>query len=175
MENQIIKSLCERRSVRGYKSEQITDEQLADILKAGTYAPTGRGKQSPIIVVIQDKQLIDKISRKNAEIMGTPDRDPFYGAPTVLIVLADKNIPTHFEDGCLVMGNLMNAAHAVGVDSCWIHRAREEFSDDFGKALLADWGIVGDYVGIGHIALGYRSGDYPSASERKADYVRFVK
>ena len=175
MENQVIKALCERRSIRAYKDEQIKDCQLNAILKAGTYAPTGRGKQSPIIVVVQDKETIKKISKKNAEIMGTPDKDPFYNAPTVLIVLADKNIPTHFEDGCLVMGNLMNAAYAVGVDSCWIHRAREEFSEQFGKDLLEKWGIEGDYVGIGHVALGYRAIDYPTPAERKADYIRFVK
>ncbi len=175
MENQVIKALCERRSIRGYKSEQITTEELNAILKAGTYAPTGRGKQSPIIVVVQDEETISKISRKNAEIMGTPDRDPFYGAPTMLIVLADKTVPTHFEDGCLVMGNLMNAAHAVGVDSCWIHRAREEFEDDFGKELLREWGIEGDYVGIGHVALGYRVGEYPIPAERKSSYIYYAK
>ena len=175
MENQVIKALCERRSVRGYKSEQIKDEQLQQILKAATYAPTGRGKQAPVIVVVQDKETIAEISRKNAEIMGTPDRDPFYGAPTILIVLSDKSIPTHLEDGCLVMGNIMNAAHAVGVDSCWIHRAREEFSEQFGKDLLKGWGVNGDYVGIGHGALGYRSGEYPAPAERKENYVYYVK
>ena len=175
MENQVIKALCERRSVRGYKAEQIKDGQLREILKAATYAPTGRGRQAPIIVVVQDKETISAISKKNAEIMGTPDRDPFYGAPTILIVLSDKSIPTHFEDGCLVMGNIMNAAHAVGVDSCWIHRAREEFSEQFGKDLLKKWGIDGDYVGIGHVALGYRSGEYPTPAERKQNYVYYAK
>ena len=174
MENQVIKALCERRSVRGYKDEQITDEQLKQILKAATYAPTGRGRQSPIIVVVQDKETIAKISRKNAEIMGTPERDPFYGAPTVLIVLSDKTIPTHFEDGCLVMGNIMNAAYAVGVDSCWIHRAKEEFGGEFGKQLLEKWGISGEYVGIGHVALGYRSGEYPTPANRKENYVYYA-
>ena len=175
MENQVIKALCERRSVRGYKDEQITDGQLKEILKAATYAPTGRGRQSPIIIVVQDKETIESISHKNAEIMGAPDRDPFYNAPTVLIVLSDKSIPTHLEDGCLVMGNIMNAAYAVGVDSCWIHRAKEEFEDEFGKQLLKKWGIDGDYVGIGHVALGYRSGEYPVAQERKENYVYYAK
>jgi nitroreductase len=175
MKNEVINALCERRSVRGYKNEQISDEQLEQILKAGTYAPSGRGRQPSIIIAVQNKEIIKALSEKNAQIMGTPDRDPFYGAPTVLIVLADKSIPTHFEDGCLVMGNLMNAAYAVGVDSCWIHRAKETFDSDFGRALLDEWGVVGDYVGIGHVALGYRSSDYPTAAERKQDYVRFVK
>ena len=175
MKNEVINALCERRSVRGYKNEQISDEQLAAILKAGTYAPSGRGRQSSIIIAVQNKETIKALSEKNAEIMGTPDRDPFYGAPTVLVVLADKSIPTHFEDGCLVMGNLMNAAYAVGVDSCWIHRAKETFDSDFGRALLDAWGVSGDYVGIGHVSLGYRSSDYPAAAERKQDYVRFVK
>ena len=174
MENQVIKALCDRRSIRGFKDEQIKDEQLKEILKAGTYAPTGRGKQSPIIVVVQDKETIAKISRKNAEIMGTQN-DPFYGAPTVLIVLSNKNVTTHFEDGCLVMGNLMNAAYAVGVDSCWIHRAREEFEEEFGKELLSKWGIEGDYVGIGHVALGYRAGEYPVPAQRKPDYIYYAK
>ena len=112
-----IQDLKTRRSCRGYKEEQISEEQLNQILEAGTYAPTGMGMQSPIMVVVQDKETIAQLSRMNAKIMGT-DGDPFYGAPTVVIVLADKNRPTYLEDGSLVMGNLMNAAHAVGVDSC---------------------------------------------------------
>lgn len=124
MNNEVLNAIKTRRSIRKYKAEQITDEQLDAILEAGTYAATGMGKQSPVIVVVQKPELIAKLSKMNAAVMGTTS-DPFYGAPTVLIVLADPERGTYVEDGSLVMGNLMLAAHAVGVDSCWIHRARK--------------------------------------------------
>ena len=153
--------------------EQITEEQLNAILEAGTYAPTGMGAQSPLILVIQDAAVIAKLSGLNATVMGT-DSDPFYGAPTLLVVLADRERPTCVEDGSLVMGNLMNAAHAVGVDSCWIHRAREVFEGDEGRALLRQWGIPDTYIGVGNCILGYRDCDYPEAKPRKADYIRRI-
>ena len=168
--NESIKNMIERRSVRGYKSDMIPKEDLDLILEAGTYAATGMGMQSPVIVAVTDKDTRDQLSRMNAAVMGT-DTDPFYGAPVVLVVLADKNRPTHIYDGSLVMGNLMLAAHAVGVDSCWIHRAKEEFSSPEGKALLKEWGLSENYVGIGHCILGYRDCEYPEAKERKADYI----
>ena len=171
MSNEIIRSLCERRSVRSYEYRQVEEETLEQILRAGTFAPTGRGRQSPIMVVVQDVKTREKIRRMNAEIMGSSDSDPFYGAPTIVIVLADADIPTCVEDGCLVMGNLMNAAYALGVDSCWIHRAREEFASEEGKALLKEWGIEGNYIGIGHCALGYGDCEKPVAKERKANYI----
>lgn len=124
--NETIKNLVERRSCRKYSSTQIKEDELNSVLKAGEYAPTGMGMQSPIIVVLQNKSIIDKLSKINAKIMGK-DEDPFYGAPTVLVVLADKNIGTYIEDGSLVLGNLMNAAYSLGLGSCWIHRAKEEF------------------------------------------------
>ena len=123
--NETIKNLIERRSCRKYSTTQIKEEELNSVLKAGEYAPTGMGRQSPIILVLQNKEKIEKLSKLNAKIMGT-DKDPFYGAPTVLIVLADKNIGTYKEDGSLVLGNLMNAAYSLGLGSCWIHRAKEE-------------------------------------------------
>ena len=171
MENMVIKSLCERRSVRKFQQKQVEEGALCQILKAGTYAATGMNRQSPIIVAVQDPEVREILRKMNAEIMGTPDADPFYGAPTILVVLADRNIRTHVEDGSLVLGNLMNAAHALDVDSCWIHRAREEFASEEGKKLLAKWGIVGDFVGVGHLALGYRDCDYPAARERKENYI----
>lgn len=125
----------ERRSVRGYKPDMIRKEDLDMIIEAGTYAATGMGMQSPIIVAVTDKATRDQLSAMNAKIMGT-DTDPFYGAPVVLIVLADKARPTYLYDGSLVMGNLMNAAHSLGIGSCWIHRAKEEFESEEGKALL---------------------------------------
>lgn len=168
--NEVIKNMEERRSVRGYKPDMIRKEDLDTIIEAGTYAATGMGMQSPIIVAVTDKATRDQLSAMNAKIMGT-DTDPFYGAPVVLIVLADKARPTYLYDGSLVMGNLMNAAHAVGVDSCWIHRAREVFASEEGKALKAEWGVPESYIGIGHCVLGYRSGKYPEAKARKDGFV----
>ena len=165
-----IKAMVERRSVRGFKDEQISNEQLDEILKAGMYAPTGRGRQAPIMVVVQDKETRELISKMNREIMGA-EYDPFYNSPTIIIVLADKTIPTYLYDGSLVMGNLMNGAYAMGVDSCWIHRAREEFESEEGKALLKKWGITGEYEGIGHVALGYRVDALPEPKPRKENYV----
>ena len=172
MENKVIDALVSRRSIRSYRPEQIRDEELEAILKAGTYAASGRNRQSAIMIAVQDAQTVALLSKMNAEIMGS-NIDPFYGAPTVIVVLADKTIPTHFEDGCLVMGNLMNAAYAVGVDSCWIHRAREEFESEEGKALLRKWGVANaeNYVGIGHCILGYRDCEYPAPIPRKENYI----
>ncbi|MEG0857542.1 MAG: nitroreductase family protein [Terrisporobacter sp.] len=169
--NETLKTLKERRSIRKYKDEQISDDKLNLILEAGTFAPTGMGAQSPIMVVIQDKETIEELSKMNAEIMGT-NTDPFYGALTVIVVLADKSVrPTYVEDGSLVMGNLMNAAYSIGVDSCWIHRAKEVFASEKGQGLLRKWGIEGDFVGVGNCILGYRDCDYPQAKLRKAGYI----
>ena len=171
--NETIKNLVERRSCRKYSSTQIKEDELNSVLKAGEYAPTGMGMQSPIIVVLQNKSIIDKLSKINAKIMGK-DEDPFYGAPTVLVVLADKNIGTYIEDGSLVLGNLMNAAYSLGLGSCWIHRANEEFETDEGKELLKEWNISENYVGIGHCILGYPE-EKSEAKPRKDGYIRFVK
>jgi nitroreductase len=171
--NETIKNLIERRSCRKYSTTQIKEEELNSVLKAGEYAPTGMGRQSPIILVLQNKEKIEKLSKLNAKIMGT-DKDPFYGAPTVLIVLADKNIGTYKEDGSLVLGNLMNAAYSLGLGSCWIHRAKEEFETEEGKELLKEWNIPENYVGIGHCILGYPE-EKSEAKPRKEDYIRFIK
>lgn len=171
--NETIKNLIERRSCRKYSTTQIKEEELNSVLKAGEYAPTGMGRQSPIILVLQNKEKIEKLSKLNAKIMGT-DKDPFYGAPTVLIVLADKNIGTYKEDGSLVLGNLMNAAYSLGLGSCWIHRAKEEFETEEGKELLKEWNIPENYVGIGHCVLGYPE-EKSEAKPRKEDYIRFIK
>ena len=172
--NETIQNLIERRAIRKYKS-QLPDEQvLSEILTAGIYAPTGMGQQSPIIITVTDRETRDLLSRMNAEIMGISS-DPFYGAPVVMVVLADKKRPTYLYDGSLVMGNLMNAAHALGLGSCWIHRAKEEFESPEGKALLKKWGIEGDYEGIGHCILGYPEEEaLPKAKPRKDDYLYFV-
>lgn len=170
----IINNMITRRSIRKYKSDMIPKETLDTILKAGTYAATGMGKQSPIIIAVTNKELRDKLSAMNAKIMGT-DSDPFYGAPVVLIVLANKERPTYTYDGSLVMGNLMNAAHACSIGSCWIHRAKEEFESEEGKELLKSLGIEGDYEGIGHCVLGYIDGEEPEAAPRKDSYVFYVE
>ena len=170
-----LEDLKNRRSCRSYQPRQITEEELQQVLEAGTYAPTGRGAQAPIIVVVQDKETIAALSRQNAAIMGNPEADPFYGAPTVLIVLADKSRPTYLYDGSCVMDNLLNAAQAVGLGACWIHRAKEEFESAEGKALLKQWGIQGDYEGIGHCVLGYRADAIPAPAPRKENYVYYVR
>lgn len=131
-----MENLLTRRSCRAYKDEPVSDDAIYNIVRAGLYAPSGMGRQSAIVVVVTDKAVRDQLSRMNAEIAGMKEGDPFYGAPVVLVVLADRTVPTHVEDGALMMGNLLNAAHAEGLGSCWIHRAREEFESPEGKALL---------------------------------------
>ena len=172
--SEVINNMKTRRSIRKYKPDMIPEDVLNRIIEAGTYAATGMGKQSPIIIAVTNKEIRDKFSKMNAEIMGL-DSDPFYGAPVVLIVLADKARPTYVYDGSLVMGNLMLAAHAEGIGSCWIHRAKEEFESAEGKAFLKSLGIEGDYEGIGHCVLGYTDGEEPKAMPRKENYVYCVK
>lgn len=168
--NEVIRALKERRSVRAYRPEQISEDDLAQILAAGTYAPSGMGAQSAIMVVVQDPETIARLSKLNAAVMGA-NTDPFYGAPTVIVVLANQDRGTWLEDGSLVMGNLMNAAHSLGLGSCWIHRAREVFASDEGQALLRQWGIQGNYAGVGHCILGYPAGPLPEAKPRKEHAV----
>lgn len=174
--NDTLKVLETRRSCRNFKPDMIPEETLEQIVRAGTYAPTGMGKQSPIILAVTNKELRDQLSEENRKIMGAPERmDPVYGAPVILVVLANKAVPTHVYDGSLVMGNLMNAAESLGVASIWIHRAKEEFESDFGKKILADLGIQGEYEGIGHCALGYAAEPAKEATARKENYVYYVR
>ena len=170
----VLETIKSRRSIRKYKSDMVPQDKLEKIIEAGTYAATGMGKQSPIIVAVTNKELRDKLSAMNAKIMGT-NTDPFYGAPVVLIVLADKRRPTYLYDGSLVMGNLMLEAEAQGIGSCWIHRAKEEFESEEGKEILKSLGIEGDYEGIGHCVLGFADGPAPKAAPRKDSYVYYVK
>ena len=169
--NDVIKAMLDRRSCRSYKNEHIKEEELSQILLAGTYAASGMGRQAAKIVVVQDEATRDQLRKMNAAVMGTPDTDPFYGAPTICIVLADPEVRTWNEDGSLVMGNLMLAASTLGVASCWIHRAKEEFDSPEGKALLKKWGIDERYRGVGHCILGYAATDLPAARPRKEDYI----
>lgn len=173
--NEALQSLLTRRSCRAYKEEQIKPEELDAILEAGQYAPTGRGSQSPIIVVIQDADQIRKVEKLNGAVMGNPDGHPFYGAPTLVIVFGDGESPLGEADANLVIGNLLNGANAVGVDSCYIWRARESFNSEEGKALKKSWNIPDAYVGIGNVILGYGKPEgKKDAAPRKADYVRRV-
>lgn len=168
--NSVIEAIESRRSTRSYRADMVPDDIVDRIVEAGTFAATGGGRQSPIIIVVRDRSMRDRLSKMNADIMGV-DTDPFYGAPVVLIVLADRSVPTYIYDGSLVMGNLMLAAHSLGVGSCWIHRAKEEFDSLEGKEILKDLGIEGDYEGIGHCILGYPDGDIPDAKPRKDGWV----
>ena len=173
--NETLKVLETRRSCRNFKPDMVKDEELKAIIKAGTYAATGMGNQSPIIIAVTDKALRDELSDENRRIGGWNEGfDPFYGAPVILIVLANKEVPTHVYDGSLVMGNLMNAAESLGVASIWIHRAKEEFDSDFGKSILKKLGIEGDYEGIGHCAIGYAAEPAKDPVPRKADYVYYI-
>lgn len=172
--NEALENLLTRRSIRKYKPTMIPMEIIEEITRAGTYAATAMGAQSPIIVAVTDKDTRNELSKMNAEIMGTSS-DPFYGAPVVLVVLAARDIGTYVYDGSLVMGNMMNAAHALGLGSCWIHRAKETFESARGKELLKKWGIEGDYEGIGNLIVGYTDGDVPDPKPRKEPYVYYVK
>lgn len=169
-----LECMLTRRSCRAF-IDRMPDRMLIEkVCCAGTYAPTGRGKQSPLILAVTNRSVRDRLMTMNARIMGT-DTDPFYGAPVVLVVLADSSVPTYSYDGPSVLCQLANAAHAAGLASCWIHRAKEEFESEEGKALLKELGVEGDYVGVGHIALGYPAKELPAAAPRKADYVRWVE
>ncbi len=171
--SETLNTLKARRSCRAYKPEHIEEEKLNAIIEAGTYAPTGLGKQSPIIIAVKDEVVKAKLAKMNAEIMGMKI-DPFYGAPELLIVLADKSMPTYIYDGSLVMGNMMNAAEALGVASCWIHRAKEEFENEEGKEILKSLGIEGDYEGVGHLVLGYAAKPASEPAPRKENYVFYL-
>ena len=159
-----MNTLLNRRSIRRYKEDQVPDELLDQVLTAGLYAPTGMNRQNIIMVAVRDKETRDQLSRMNAAVMGS-DRDPFYGAPCVIVVLGDPEIYPVVENGSLVLGNLMNGAYAVGLGSCWIHRAKQTFETEEGKALLRKWGLKDNLVGIGNCILGYAD-ESPEAKPR---------
>ena len=159
-----MNTLLNRRSIRRYKEDQVSDELLDQVLNAGLYAPTGMNRQNIVMVAVRDKETRDQLSRMNAAVMGS-DRDPFYGAPCVIVVLGDPEIYPVVENGSLVLGNLMNGAYAVGLGSCWIHRAKQTFETEEGKALLRKWGLKENLVGIGNCILGYAD-ESPEASPR---------
>lgn len=170
----VAKTILARRSTRKYKPDVLPKTMIDQIIQAGMYAASGMNRQSPIIIAVTDKKMRDKLSAMNAKIMGDLDSDPFYGAPVVLIVLANKDIPTYIYDGSLVMGNMMLAAEELHLGSCWVHRAKEEFESVEGKNILKSLGIEGNYEGIGHLILGYADVEKASAAPRKDNYVYYV-
>lgn len=172
--NAELQALKERRSVRKYKADMVPQELIDQVIDAGLYAASGHGTQEVIIVAVTNKEVRDKLAQMNREILGT-NSDSFYGAPVVLVVLGPKSNKLTPYDGSLVMGNMMQAAHAVGLGSCWINRAKEEFASEEGKQLLKEWGIEGEYEGVGHCILGYADGTVPQAAPRKANRVFYVK
>ncbi len=166
--NKTIEDLTARRSVRKYRPDPVPEELIDAIVRAGLYAPSAMGRQSAIILAVTDKKTRDRLAELNRSIGGwEPGFDPFYGAPAVLVVLADKSSPARVYDGSLVMGNMLNAAHALGLGSCWIHRAREEFETEEWRSLLKELGAAGEYEGIGHCILGWPDGDLPAPAPRR--------
>lgn len=172
--NQTLDTIKSRRSVRRFKPDMLPRETIDAIIEAGLYAPSGMNTQNTVIVAITDREVRDRLSRANAAVMGA-ERDPFYGAPVVLVVLAERSRRTHVHDGSLVMGNLMLAAHALGVGSCWIHRAAETFDQPEWKEWLAALGLEGDYEGIGNCILGYTEGELPAAAPRREGRVFYAE
>ena len=169
--NNMIKLICERRSVRNFNDKEIPKDLLKEILNWGTFAPNGMGRQSATIIAITNKETINKIKKINSSILNRSDFDPFYNAQTIIVVLANKNIPTYVKDGSAVITNILNAAFSLGIDSCWIDRAKETFETNEGKELLKKWGLTNEYEGIGNIALGYRNGELPAPAKRKENYI----
>ena len=171
MKTEALEVLKNRRAIRKFKPEQITEEELQAVVEAGTYAPTGGGKQGVQIVVVQKPEDVAEVNRLNGAVMGNPNGKPYYGAPTILLVFETEDCMTHELDGAAVCTNLLNAAYAVGLGSCWVHRTKQVFASDEGKALLRKWGLSETLVGVASVALGYADGDAPQPKPRKADYV----
>ena len=172
--NETMKTILSRKSTKKYLPKSVEPELVEQVVQAGVYAPTGMGKQSPIILAVTNKEVRDQISRLNAGVMGRGG-DPFYGAPAVLVVLARKDVPTHVYDGSCVIENMLIAAHSLGLGACWIHRAKEEFETEEGLALLKSLGIEEEYEGIGNVILGYPDGPAHPDVPRKEGYVFYVK
>lgn len=174
--NETVNNILNRRSVREYKPEQVTDEELLTVLKAGMNAPSGGNKQSPIFIAVQNPEWIQKLCKLNAEIAGAPEGfDVFYGAPTIILVLAEKDKGNPVEDGSLAIGNMLNAAYAMGLGGRWINRIRETFELELGKELLKEAGYEGEYIGVGSCILGYPVNGYPAPLEKKENYYKIIR
>lgn len=174
MENEVLKAIKERRSIRRFKADQITDEELKTVLEAGTWAATGHGTQEPFIIAVQNPEICAQLRKMNAEIMGV-ESDPYYGAPTIVIVLAPESNVNGVKDGSLILGNMMLAAHSIGLASCWINREDGMFASEEGKKLMKDWNLPEGLMGVGALALGYASAHPHTAKPRKEDYYRIIK
>lgn len=173
--SELTKIIKERRSIRSFKSDTVPKNLINEVIEAGIYAASGRGKQSPVVIAVTNKELRDKIVAENCKIGGWEEGfDPFYGAPVILIVIADRAVPTAVYDGSLTLGNMMLKAHELGLGSCWIHRAKEEFDSEFGKEILSELGIEGDFEGVGHLALGYADCELPGILERNDNRVFYI-
>ena len=174
MMNETLKTIYGRHSVRAYKPEQITAEELETVLRAGEYAPTANNQQSPVFVAVQDKEIIDQFGELGMRVKNL-DSTPFYGAPSVVLVFAKIGCSEPFADGCLALQNMMLAAHSIGLGSCWINCVKKIFDTDDGKALKSKLGLGDDYMSVGSVILGYAAQDLPAAAPRKDDYVIYVK
>jgi len=174
MEKELLQTIKTRRSCRRYKSEQIPDELLRQVLEAGTYAPTARGLQSPFIVAVQEPDQLRQLTEMNARIMGV-STNPYYDAPTYVLVFAPAGGKNSLQDGSCVLENMMLAAHALGLGSCWINREQEMFATEEGKALMQRWGLPDGLMGVGALALGYPAATPSEAKPRKADYYRIIR
>ena len=175
MKKEALEVLKNRRSIRKFTPEQITAEELGVVLEAGTYAPTAGGQQQPIIVAVQNKEYVEELDKINGKIMnGNEETHPYYGAPTIILVLAPTDGIAPVEDGSLVAGNLLNAAYSAGLGGCWIHRTKEMLETPEGQALLKKWKLPANMMGVASIALGYADCEQPEAAERKKDYIRVV-
>lgn len=171
-----VTDIQNRRSVKEYQAEQITDEELTAVLEAGMNAPSGGNRQSPVFIAVQNKEWIQRLCKLNAEIAGAPEGfDVFYGAPTIILVLADKNAPDAVQDGSLCLGNMFNAAYALGLGSRWINRIRETFETELGRELLKEAGYEGEYIGVGSCILGYPANGFPEPIKRKPDYYKIIR
>ena len=176
MENKVLDAIKTRRSIRKYRPEQIRDEELLTVLEAGTFAPTGKNRQDPFIVAVQNEELMRRLIRMNAEIMGT-ESNPYYDAPTIVLVFAPavKDNKNSVQDGSLILGTMMLAAHSIGLASCWINREMEMFATGEGIEIMKELGIPEGYIGIGAISLGYSAIPNPKALPRKENYYKIVK
>lgn len=173
MDNEVLKAIRERRSIRRYLPEQIKDEELKAVLEAGTWAPTGKGTQDPLIIAVQDPEICATLRRLNAAVWGAVN-DPYYGAPTIVLVFSRAENPNCVKDGSLVIGNILLAAHSIGLGACWINRCKEMFETEEGRLLRPKLGIPEGYEGVGSVSLGYIAHQAPAPRPRKADYYKII-
>ena len=170
MNQTLLDAIKSRRSNRSFSPDQVQEAHLAPVLEAGTYAPTAMGRQTPVIVAVQDRETIAQLSKMNAAVIGK-DMDPYYGAPTIVLVLGPDNAGTVVEDCTCVLNTMLLAAHAMDLAAVWVHREKEMFDTAEGKALLKKWNLPETLRGVGSIAVGYPAQPAPEAPPRKSDYI----